>query len=278
MGAPAAHAAITVGSTLSPPIDSSIGGDIVALQGSPSNLMAVSPVAGTVVGGSVKQGSGGALSWGSVSLRVVHPSPGGLYQVIARGPDNAIPAGVGIFPVSASVPIAKGDIVAVQATNAVVDADTAGSTYLWNSTAGFPVGGPPIPLNAGGNRELLYNARIDPSNTFTIGAPVGGKGGKATVVVTVPNPGTIEAGSVNDKTLPVKATEAKKKKKKAKPLLVHATAAAASPGQVTLTLQASKAGRNLLRQKGKLKTTAKIVYTPTSGSAGSQTIKLKLKP
>ena len=109
----------------------------------------------------------------------------------------------------------------------------------------------------------------------TLGATTGGKKGAATVVVTVPNPGTVVAGSSNDKTL---AATAKKNKKKPKPLLARVSAAAADAGPVTLTLKASKAGRKVLSQKGKLKTTGKIVFTPTGGAAASQTIKLKLKP
>jgi hypothetical protein len=277
VAAPAARAAITVGSTLTAPFDNSIGGDITAFPIAPAAQVTSSPVTGTIVGGHVKQAMGQA--WGTVSLRVIHSAGGGLYQVIAKGANNAIPAGSGTFPVAAQVPITAGDIVAIQATGTLAEAVTAGATYDWRTTATFPVGGPPVAVNPGfTNTELLYNAQIDPSNSFTVGAPTGGKKGIATVVVTVPNPGTVQAGSLNDLALPAAAgTAKKKKKKKPKLLLTQVTASAASAGQVTLSLTASKAGRKVLRQKGKLKTTAKIVYTPTSGSPSSQTLLLKLK-
>lgn len=276
IAAPAAQAAITVGSTLSAPFDNSIGGNITAFPTAPASLVTASPVTGTVVGGNVKQGGSPVNAWGSASLRVVHTLPGGLYQVTASGPANAIPAGSGIFPLSAHVAIAKGDLVAIQGTGQVDEAISAGATYLFRITSTFPTGGPPAMMSGGNtNTELLYNAQIDPTNTFTLGAPTILKKGKATVVVTVPNPGAIGGGSSNDTGL---AATAKKKKKKAKPLLAQVSATAADAGPVTLTFSTSKAGKKLLREKGKLKTSAKIVYTPTGGSASTQTIQLKLKP
>lgn len=85
------------------------------------------------------------------------------------------------------------------------------------------------------------------------------------------------AGSSNDRKLAATAKKKKKKKKKPKPLLAQVSATAADAGPVTLTLKASKAGRNVLRRKGKLRTAAKIVFTPTGGTAAAQTIQLKLK-
>jgi hypothetical protein len=276
IAAPGAQAAITVGSSLSAPIDSSIGGDIIAFPIAPAVGQTISPVVGTVVGGNVKQNTSITTGWGTVSLRVVHPVSGGQYQVLSAGQPNAVPSGIGTFPIAAHLSIAKGDIVAVQATGSLSRAITTGATYLWRITSTFPTGGPPVTMSNGfTDSELLYNAQIDPSNAFTVGAPTGGKKGKATMVVTVPNPGTVDAGSFNDGSL---AVTAKKKKKKAKPLLSRVTATAADAGQVTLTLTASKAGRKVLREKGKLKTTAKVVFTPTGGTAASQSIPLKLKP
>jgi hypothetical protein len=276
IAAPSAQASITVGSSLSPPIDSGIGGDITAFPIAPAGGQTISPVVGTVVGGNVKQNPTITAGWGTVSLRVIHPIAGGQYQVLTAGPPNAVPSGpsaIGTFPISAHLSIAKGDIVAIQATGQLSRAITTGATYMWRITSTFPPGGPATTMSPGlADSELLYNAQIDPTNTFTVGAPTGGKKGKATVVVTVPNPGTVVAGAANDPALAVTA-----KKKKPKPFLSQVSATAADSGSVILTLTASKAGRKLLREKGKLKATAKIVYTPTGGSASSQTIKLKLK-
>jgi hypothetical protein len=278
VAAPPAAATITVGSNLSAPIDSSIGGDITAFPIAPPGGVTVSPVVGTVVGGNVKQDTGITFGWGTASLRVMHAESGGRYQVLVAGTPNAIPVGVGRFPLAAHLPIAKGDVVAIQATGSLSRAITTGATYVWGITSTFPPGGSPtIPSPGFSNSELLYNAQIDPTNTFALGAPVGGKKGIATVVVTVPNPGAVDAGSFDDTSLAVTAKKKKKKKKKKGPLLSRVSATAADAGQVTLTLGASKAGRKVLKQKGKLSTTVKVVYTPTGGSASSQTFPLKLK-
>lgn len=273
IAAPAANALITVGSPLSAPIDSGVGGDITAFPVAPASELTTSPVVGTVVGGHVKQDTSVTPGWGTVSLRVVHHVSGSQYQVLTAGPPNVIPTGVGTFPVAAHLQIAKGDIVAIQATMSVNRAFTSGATYQWAITADVPPGGPPDLFNGGfADSEVLYNAQIDPTNSFTVGAPTGGKKGRASLAVTVPNPGTVDAGAINDARVGTAA-----KKKKSKPLLIRVTVNPTSAGPVTLDLTASKAGRKVLREKGKLKTTVKVVYTPTGGSASSQTVKLKLK-
>jgi hypothetical protein len=271
LGLPASSGAtITVGSSLAAPIDNSIGGDITAFPVAPAGALTTSPVNGMVVGGSVKQGVSG---WGNVRLRAIHPLAGGMFQALASSVVNPVPTGTGVFPLSAQVPIAKGDIVAIQATGVLVDAHTLGATYNWKITSQLADNAPPTTLNSGfTDTELLYNARIEPTNSFTLGAPVIGKKGTATVVATVPNPGTLAAGSVSDT-----AVVAKKKKKKKGPLLTRIAATATDSGPVALAFQVSKAGRKKLREKGKLTAVAKVAYKPTGGAESTQTVVLKLK-
>ncbi len=270
-----AQATITVGSSLAAPLapGSPIGGDITAFAVAPAAGSAVSPVNGTVTGGHIKQGS---TSSGNVTLRIVHRLANGDIQVLRTGPSNLFGAGAGVYPIKGGIPVAAGDIVAIEATLGLERAITPGAAYQWQSTSAVPVGGAPVTPSGGfADSELLYNAEIDPENSFSIGPPTVGKKGIATVVVTVPNPGALAAGSFNDSGLAASAK--KKKKKKAKPLLSQVGATAADAGQVTLTIGASKAGRKVLRRKGKLRTMARIVYTPTGGTAASQTFELKLK-
>jgi hypothetical protein len=275
--APAAQATITVGSDLSRAVTDSVGGPITAVSLSPS---AVSPVNGTVVGFKVKESPGGALSWGNVKARVLRPV-GATFDGVATGPLTGVPTAPTantIFSLPVQLPIAKGDSVGIDTGlggNIVQSAPVVGAAYGYWSPVLTDSAPPSAPTPGSAGRENLFNAQIDPSNAFTVGTPAILKKGKATVVVTVPNPGAITGGSSNDTSL---AATAKKKRKKAKPLLVQVSATAAAAGPVTLTLSASKAGRKLLREKGKLKTSAKIVYTPTGGSASTQTIQLKLKP
>jgi hypothetical protein len=277
--APAAQATITVGSDLSHAVTDSVGGPITAVSLNPS---AVSPVNGTVVGFKVKESPGGALSWGNVKARVLRPVGATMFDGVATSPLTAVPTTATantIFSLPVQLPIAKGDSVAIDTGlggNIVQSAPVVGATYGYWSPVLTDSAPPSAPTPGSAGRENLFNAQIDPSNAFTAGTPTILKKGKATVVVTVPNPGAITGGSSNDAGLA--ATAKKKKKKKAQPLLARVSATAAGAGPVTLTLSASKAGKKLLREKGKLNTTAKVVFTPTGGTAASQSIPLKLKP
>jgi hypothetical protein len=110
------------------------------------------------------------------------------------------------------------------------------------------------------------------SNTFSV-AVKALKKGKAEITATVPGAGSLTAGDSADTTL--KALAAKKKKSKA--LLKQTGASATAAGPVTFTVTPSKKGKAKLKRKGKLKLTLKVVYTPTGGTAGTQTMQLKLK-
>lgn len=110
------------------------------------------------------------------------------------------------------------------------------------------------------------------SNTFSVSVK-SLKKGKAEVTATVPGAGSLTAGDSADTTL--KALAAKKKKSKA--LLKQTGASATAAGPVTFTVTPSKKGKAKLKRKGKLKLTLKVLYTPTGGTAGTQTTQLKLK-
>ena len=287
---PSAGATITLGSSLTAPVDSGIGGDITAFPirppaGSCSEeattpscpALTYSRVTGTVIGGNVKQDTSVTPGWGTASLRVMHNYSTHIdfeYGVVGAGPPNVIPSGTGIFPLAAHVGISRGDIVAIQATGSLNRAISSGAAYWWGNTSTFPPGAVSWDLRAGfPDSELLYNVQIEPANTFFLGPPTGGKSGSASVLVNVPNPGTIDAGAINDAGLAAAA----KKKRTRKPLLTRISGTRVDEGQVTLPLTASPAGRKVLRAKGKLKTTLKVVYTPTGGSSTTKTVPLKLK-
>ena len=86
----------------------------------------------------------------------------------------------------------------------------------------------------------------------------------------------MSAGDVNDKTL-LMASASKKKKKKPLFKQVTTTRSEFTPGNVSLTVPLSGAGKSLLAQQGKLKAQIKVIYTPKSGVSGSQVVKVKLK-
>ncbi|MDX6607044.1 MAG: hypothetical protein QOD14_1584 [Solirubrobacterales bacterium] len=112
------------------------------------------------------------------------------------------------------------------------------------------------------------------STSFTVAAAPGKK--SVGLTVNVPGSGTVSAGDVKNTTL-LMASASKKKKKK--PLFRQVTTARAefTPGNISLTVPLSGAGKRLLAQKGKLKAKIKVIYAPRAGLSGSQFVKVKLK-
>lgn len=101
-----------------------------------------------------------------------------------------------------------------------------------------------------------------PSNAFSLGKPVlNKKKGTAKLPVTLPGPGSVQLLDV------------RKTKKRVKGKLLQATAA----GTVQLPVKPTKAARNTLLAKGKLKVKVSVTFTPTGGTAATQTRKLTLK-
>jgi hypothetical protein len=135
-----------------------------------------------------------------------------------------------------------------------------------------------------------------PSNAFSLGPSVKFKSGgtKATIVVNVPGPGTLTAGtSAKGATASSSAAsislaprrhgkkggkckgkkgKGKKgcRKRKKRPLLVPATVHAAAAGPVALTLKLSGAGKARLAKRRKVKVPVTITFTPDGGAPSSQ--------
>jgi hypothetical protein len=113
-----------------------------------------------------------------------------------------------------------------------------------------------------------------PSNAFTFGKlKLNKKKGTGELEVNVPNPGTLtalDAGST------AKSASASKKKKK-KALIKKASVTAAAPGVAKLNIKPTGAGKKKLRKKGKLAFKVNVTFTPTGGTAATQTFKGKLK-
>jgi hypothetical protein len=95
--------------------------------------------------------------------------------------------------------------------------------------------------------------------------------GRAKLTVEVTGPGVLEAldGAVTK----AAAIEGKKLKHRIK----RTSKSVVQAGLVTLRIKPSKAGRRILRRKGKLAVPVRVIFTPASGSQATQTIKLKLR-
>lgn len=125
---------------------------------------------------------------------------------------------------------------------------------VFNDFADGSPSGPPGSILVG--TELLFNADVEPTNTFSI-SPVqpNKKAGTATLIATVPNPGTLQLqGST-----------------------VMPQARSFQSGQQYLTLAPTRSTRKRLKKKGKASGQADVIYTPNFGTPSTQTVPFVLK-
>ncbi|MDP9294667.1 MAG: choice-of-anchor L domain-containing protein [Actinomycetota bacterium] len=118
-----------------------------------------------------------------------------------------------------------------------------------------------------------------PSNVFTVGSSITfGANGTATVTVVVPGPGVVTASDGSASAASARARIAAKKKK---PLIATTKVIATKAGPVKVNIKPSKAGKKVLRRKGRLRVKVRLTFTPTNGAPRSQvksvTLKLKKK-
>jgi hypothetical protein len=229
----------------------------------------VSPVNGKVVLWRIR--AAGAST--PTALRVIRSLGGGLWTGAGRS-TTVTPATNAQSSFPTQLPIAIGDSIGIDCCqpSAQYFLLSGGTENTWNpalaeggaGTMASPVGGP---------HEIAINADIEPNAAFVIGAVKSGKGGKVTVTATLPNPGVLEGGDKRDTGLAAAAAGKKKTK-----YLKRASAPVGVAGQtIRLLLKPTNAARAVLDAKGKLKTKAKMVFTPTGGSPSIQVIKVKLK-
>jgi Chitobiase/beta-hexosaminidase C-terminal domain len=95
--------------------------------------------------------------------------------------------------------------------------------------------------------------------------------GSANLTFSVNGPGTLQATDAS--VAGASAVAAKKRSPKIKPISKSVSQA----GDVTLTIRVSKAGKQLLRRKGKLTVPVRITFTPATGSPVERTVKVKFR-
>ncbi len=128
--------------------------------------------------------------------------------------------------------------------------------------------------------DAVSIASTPPSNVFTFGRlKLKRKNGTGRLEVNLPGPGLLtlaDAGSGGKST----ALASKKTKKKA--LIKSASVTATAAGSVSLKLKPTGAGRKILKANHALDVKALVSFTPTGGTAASQTftgkLKLKVRP
>jgi hypothetical protein len=270
----AAQGTVTIGSNLgrAPNYNQGCSPDgctfqqVVLPSGSVAPGGLASPVHGTVVTWRIRTGSG----TDPAALRVLRPIGGGSFLGAGRS-SEVIPLTDTVSAYPTNLPIAAGDAIGLDccATTGEFFVDHGGDMDYWNPVLPEGTSGAPGSEN---DVEMAINADIEPTSALAIGEVKSGKGGKVTVTVTLPNPGTLQGGDKRDAGL---ASAAGKRKPN---LLKRVTAPVGVAGQtIRMLLRPSKRARALLRERGRLKAKAKVVFTPTGGSASSQTVKVKLK-
>lgn len=274
-----AAATVTIGSNLARAPDGAMGSfgcapsctvaqeTLAADRQAPGGL--VSPVNGTVVLWRVRA----ANASGPTALRVIRSLGGGLWTGAGRSTD-VTPATNAVSSFTTQLPIGIGNFIGIDCCHPTAEyfLVSGGTEMTWNPA--LAEGGPGTAANTGGGpHEVDLNADIEPTSAFRIDKVKPGKGGKLTVTATLPNPGVYAGGDVRDPSLAAAAAGKKKTR-----YLKRASLPVGVAGQtINLLLKPTKAARSILASRGKLKTKAKLVFTPTGGSPATQVVKAKLK-
>lgn len=167
-------------------------------------------------------------------------------------------------PFSTSLPIKAGDSIGL-------NAGSGGGSFLYDAMpANFldmywapPLGDGETRDGVGENHEVMVQATVEPTNTFTLGSVVRNKKkGTATITVDVSNPGRLDF-SVAGGNIAEAANSG--------------TKTVAAPGPVKFLIKATGKKRKKLNSKGKVKLTATFTFTPSFGSPNTQSTKIKLK-
>lgn len=260
-----AQGAVTIGSSLATPnnMDNTPGCNIactvVNLDLNAANQATGglrSPVNGTVTSWRLN-----ANAAPNVALRVLRPGTGTTMTGVATSAAAAF-AGPGTSPpIPTNLPIQAGDAVGLESPNGnfVFGTNGAASTLVWN----MPVlanGSSRMSDTVGASREVLVQAVVEPTNTLTIGAAtLNKKKGTAVLSVTSPNPGQLTATANGGTVTPLGVGNAIPR------------------GEVKFTVRATGKKAKKLKKKGKAGISATFNYTPTGGTASSQTVSVGLK-
>jgi hypothetical protein len=196
------------------------------------------------------------------------PSPNTLASDNSSGQENQQLRIDVMRPGTAIESLNPADILATVFANKVGDPQFLAPTQLAADLT--PFAGQTVRLRiANAVQEEVFNTGVDgvsitstpPSNAITRGKLTLNKGnGTAKLAITVPGPGTLVAVG--------KGNERKVKR-------VSRVAAAA--GKVNLPLNPNGAGKKVLNASGRLKTRIGVTFTPTGGTAATQTYKVTLK-
>jgi hypothetical protein len=226
----------------------------------------VLPGTGTVTSWSTAAGPGASQQMAMKIFRhVTDPVHPYIYRAVGHDGPHPLAANT-LNSFAANIAVQPGDVVGVStptgANSPACQFDVPGEPYLSQT--------PPLADGAQGDFVSFstccrdnVTAVFDPSNTFTLGQPIRNKKkGTATITVNdIPNPGEL-TGSGKGATVASTAVTSK---------------AVTPPGPATLTIKAKGKKKRTLNETGKVKLNVAVTYTPTGGSANTQSVKVKLK-
>jgi hypothetical protein len=189
-------------------------------------------------------------------------------------PDSSIPNGV---PAPVNGAFSPGVPVTAGATYAISVSRVNGSSFMTLDRNGDPCPGHEFGSNTGMGTwafalpqfDYLFRTFVEPPNDITVKSQVG-----RVLTVSVAN-----AGSVSLAGAPVggKDAAAIAKKGKKRVLIAAAQATAPGPGDVTVPINPTKAGKARFKRKGKLSSPVTVTFTPTGGQAKSVATTVTLK-
>jgi hypothetical protein len=213
-------------------------------------------------------------------LRVFRPGPtSDEYTVLAESLDESIPANTS-GPFATSIPVQGGDLIGIRTgdspgnisptyssgTGEDIFFGVVGDPAVGNTVCGAGSTFPSCTSSGGILTNIaatLFAPSPAPSNAFTFGSlKRNTHNGTATVAVNVPGPGTLSLTGKGVKTQRAGGAVTSK----------SVTAA----GVVKLLIKARGAAKRKLNRTGKMKVKVKVTFTPTGGSPGTQSKRVKL--
>jgi hypothetical protein len=193
-----------------------------------------------------------------MTLRILRPLGGASYLGVSHdGPRSLSPSAVNTFFVD--LPVQRGDVLSLDPNDTSFPTACGfvvpGELELGSFPNPPPDDGASATFTPNPGDRLNVSAQFDPSNAFSFGTTTRNKKkGRATTTVSLPGPGTVV---LQGKGLKVQS--------------ITTTLSSVGLG----VIPNSKTRKKLL-QKGKVRVTPSVTYTPTGGTANTQSETVKL--
>jgi hypothetical protein len=219
----------------------------------------VMPANGTITSWSTNAGA----SSGQLKLKVFRLVSGTTYMAVGQdGPRDLTLNSLNTF--ASNVAVKAGDLVGLNSFSGSPNCsfEFLGDSYLRVPTTGDLANGESadfsLPVT---DRHLNISGALEPTNTLTFGAIVRNKKkGTATLTVNVPNGGQLASSTKGVSLAQAAAVN---------------TLTAAGPVKVKVKAKGKKLAK--LNETGKVKVSPSFTFTPTGGTANTQSTKVKLK-